>query len=469
MMKYSIRIPLLTFALFLMAAPSVAVGQTPQRCVAPYQAITELDAPYFGTPSVWDAELARAGKKVSLYASLPRAGGTLFSVGSIFPEGSDRPESLVLAELNYRGRALIEKTYKAKPDERPIDMITAGRDYIVASTYTDGKNRAARLSWYNYDGTYNNDIVIKDPLYHYELKALVKVPNEADFIALVQAQSVRDDSDVHSIFYRYNASGTLKRKRAFTPGAANTLYNVTPLAGNDHFLAMGAIGKDGGGMAGWVLELDRDGAIVWQHVYPRGENAELIGAVEAGGATRGFVVLGRSMPLDGGGMATWLMNIDGKGDPVWQHYYRDENYAIEPVAISSRGGGRLIVLTNAHAMPVEGEVRQPQNYIRLFTMSPRGALIGDEQYLHGIDAIAYNYVDGYTGDDPGTRIVTAASVVVPSPQTEADNMIGSGLFDLQEKDEDMVADTGDVTPQQRGWVFVGTRLNAYEDPCADEG
>ncbi len=470
------NIRILIFLLCL-AAPSSAMAQ---RCTAPYEAITTLEEAYFGVPNVWDAEYGQEGKKVELLATLPRESLSVISVGRILSEDTLKTENIVLVELNYRGRALLEKSYAAKKDEKPNAIIKSGENYVVSSNYTEGSRRQARLSWYNNDAAYKKEVILKDSAWHYDLTALVRTGVGQNFAVLLRAENVKNESDTHSVLMMYDSNGTVLRKRSYNPGSSNVLYNIIPIK-DGHFLATGATEADGGGMAGWAIELDKDGGIIWQRVYRRGANSALIGAVVTpinSSAPKGYVLLGRSLPLDDGELATWVMSIDAAGAPIWQHYFRYDDYKIVPKAMTVRDDGRLTVLVNAETVgddmtkaDLEKMSNAPADHIRLLTLSPRGALIIDEQYITGIQASANDYAEGIKG----ARIVTTSALIVPTPPAKQD-IIGSGLFNLKDPstagDADSAtgdsANTVEAAPEMRGWIFLGTPLRAYDDPCQAE-
>jgi hypothetical protein len=440
------------------------------RCDAAYEVIVSPYEPSFGVPTVWDAEYGEEGKMIQMMSSVTREGGTILSVGRVLNEKTYQPEEVILTELNRRGRAILTKRFPAKNAEAPTKIIEVPNGYLVSSNITAGRKkdlRQVRIMWLDKNVSFKKEIIIKDSQFNYEGMDLLPAADGNGFIVLVRAENRGNPQDYNSVLLHYTDSGTLSWKRAYRPGIPNSLHGIIPLDNGKNYLAVGEIKIDDNRMAGWVLKLGIDGTMFWQRAYPRGASSVLKAASRAPYSDLtgdGFILLGTSAPLDRGPVATWVLSVSASGEVTWQRYFRRDDSNMIAEALSVEDDGRIMMMINAEMM----ENLLGADHIRLLTLSPRGALIRDEAYLSGEEAKANDYVEGWQGE----RIVTSTIRKIPVPQAKQD-IIGSGLFRLRDRGEDKVvkAEGEDAAeeklpdPQTRGWVFVATALDAYEDPC----
>lgn len=457
---------ILILLLFLfIAAPHQAFAA---RCDAAYEVIVTPYEPTFGVPSVWDAEYRQEGKMVQFFASTPLDGGTVLTYGRVLSEEDFQPEQTILVELNKRGRALITREREAGEAELPTDIIPLSKGFVTSSDIRAGRKkelRQVRLSFYNEKVEFRKNVILKDERFDYESLGLLPAIEGQGFIAYLRAENRDDPQDFNSVVMRFDENGTMLWRRAYRPGIPNALFGIVPID-NKTYLATGHIEIEDGRMAGWALKLGIDGTVYWQRTYPRGVSSQLIGGAEVTYSNlegMSYVLIGNSEPLDRGPRATWVMSIDTAGEPVWQRYFRRDDYKLTGKALHMHEDGRLVILMNAEA----NEKAIEPSHIRLVTLSPRGAMIQDESYLSGIEATANDFDNGWQGE----RIVTATIRKVPTPPAEED-IIGSGLFNLQEPagppEQPETDEDGNVIqpdPVTKGWVFVGTALDPYDDPC----
>lgn len=460
------RTILLLTLLFMLYPLGMAHAQD-GRCAVDYEVIVTPYEPSFGVPSVWDAEYSEEDKIVQFLSSVPREGGTVLAYGRTISEDSLLPEETLLLDMNNRGRALITKRRPAKAAELPTDIIALSSGYVTSSDIAAGGQkelRQVRLSFFNEDVDYKKEIIIKDGAFDYESKALLPVNGGKGFVLLLRAQNRGDSRDFNSVMMRFTGDGRMLWERAFRSGASNTLFDIIPTS-DGNYLAAGHIAADDGRMAGWILKLGSDGTIHWRRTYPRGASSVFVGAAEvprgSGPDGQKYILAGNSEPLDGGLSATWVLAIDEAGEPIWQRYVRNDDYEMEGKALAVSDDGRIIVAVNTAA----AETALEASHIRLFTFSPRGALMKDESYLSGIEATAHDLDMGWNDE----RIVTATIRKVPTPPAKQD-IIGSDLFNLQnpvdielKTDED--GNVIEEDPVTKGWIFVGTALDPYDDPC----
>jgi len=256
---------------------------------------------------------------------------------------------------------------------------------------------------------------------------------------------------------RFTAGGQQVWRRAYRPGIPNRIEGLGD-GGDGGYIAVGRIKIDDGRNAGWVMKLGADGTVLWQRIFPRGAGAVLSRAVYAsdmsGHEGHGFLLLGTSVPLDGGSNAAWLLAVDSLGEPQWQRYIRHPDFSFSPFGIDRAADGRVTVALNAKAVDGSGH----RDHVRMLALSPRGVIIGDEAYIEGIQAEGRDYVSGWNGE----RIVTAT--------IESD--VGAGGAEMVGDDflvtkSDAVSEAGakNGRPVSEGWIFVATALDPYDDPC----
>jgi len=464
MMRAALKITIFAFLLLAAAAPHAAQAQI---CAAEGEVILTLRKPMFGHHSVWSTSYGSGDVQTAFKAGVPLPGGTVMAAGQVLDPETNRPAQIILAELNYRGRAMHEASYAARPGEDPVALLLRGNQYIMLSNIfggTGNRARQVRLSWYNREGIYLKDAVLRDNDLDYEAQALVPAAEGGGFVVVLQASGRGDNTERHGLLKRYNDSGALVWQRAYLPGAQSRLYGLAAID-DRNYIAAGDIVMEDGRTVGWAVLLGHDGALRWQRSFPRGAHASLrLAAVarapETGGARDyEYLLLGEARPVDGGPAASWLLALDGMGGPRWQRYYRRADTTFSPRAIHSHEDGRTTLLLNAQPDDDDYESAVPE-HIRLLTLSPYGELIGDEPYYEGLRSRAYGFGLGANGE----RVVIAAAEIPPRPPAPPGLFAGGSLVYGPAATEDPYGDD-DKAPEHKGWVLVATALEPYDNPC----
>lgn len=436
---------------------SGAMPAAAQMCNAAKEVIVTLREPQIGVPTVWDAVFKDKDNMVQLMSGLPLQGGTVFAVGRVLSKKNYQPLETVLVELNRRGRVLNEKRYPSKDGELPIKMIALNKGYLVVSNIRGGKGkgqRQVRLAWYNDDGDFKKQQILKDGEFDYDAYGVHKAVDGDGFVVVIHAINRRDENDHNGMIMRFTSDGSRVWSRAYRPGIPNQLAGVTPVAGG-HYIATGRIRIDDGRMAGWVMKLSYDGTVLWQRIYPRGAFAVLRSAAMPDGTIEeaekeeggGFLVYGEAKPADGNPDAAWIMAIDPFGEPEWQRYYRRTDFSFSPAGLMVIEDGRIILAMNAKAEPGSKE----RDHVRMITLASHGVIVDDESYIEGIEAEAKDFVRGWNGERVVTTTILSDSV--PLMQIDPEE---SGNAETQPPVEE---------PLQKGWIFVATALDPYDDPC----
>ncbi len=438
-------------------------------CSTPYETITTLRPPVFGIPPVWDARYAPAGTMVALVSGVPREDGSIMAAGIRYKDDAGQPDEIVLVALNRRGRALVEVAHKAKPYEQPVKMIAHKGQYIVISTIGNGESRPrqARIAWYSMSGRYLRDRLVGEAGFDYKAMAIKEKPDGAGLLAVFEAVS-RDGRDYsHAVVMQLDGNGRTMWERSYETGFSNRLRDLSYM-GDGTYVAVGESRMEDGRHAGWIVQIAADGTLQWQQVYPRGAGASLYSAVRPSAQLddrRGFLVSGRTDPLDGGGAAAWVMALDESGTPQWQRFIRSAGYGFAESWIRTHQDGRISLAVNARA---QSGVPGARDHIRMLSFAPQALLLTDEAYYAGIGARAGDILSGRNDarvavaglvDDRDLRAARAEEqpVRVVGLLPERDSALAP-----HEEDEIAMAQN----PVDEGWILYATPLDPYDDPCA---
>ena len=454
----NIRFQILAAVFVLALLPCTSVQA--QMCDTAFEAIITLHPPRLGVPTVWDATYAQKEGMVQLASGVPKQEGTVMALGRTLAKEQSKPEQIVLAEINRRGRVLKEQMYPVKEAEMPVKMIPLKAGYLAVSNRQGGAKKdrhAVRLAWYGAEGIYRHEKILQDDTYDYDSMGTLAAADEEGFVVIIHAVNHGLENDQHGLLIRFSSDGRELWKRAYRPGIPNQIAGVNALD-DGGYLATGRIKLDDGRMAGWVMKLGHDGTVLWQRTYPRGKfsvlrRAAQVPALTTGHEGRGFLVLGDSTPIDGGPDATWLMAVDVLGEPQWQRYFRRPDYELSGFGLMRNEDGRIIVAMNAKAMDGGGH----RSHVRMLILSPRGVIVEDESYIEGVQAKGNDFVRGWNGERVVTATIESDSTPVAEDMVGDDFIVAQavGAADGQKKQEQV----------SKGWVFVATALDPYNDPC----
>lgn len=445
-----------------------------EECIAPpLQTITTLPQKNFGVPPLWDASYEN-GHDGSFYLAdgLPLKDGTVLITGMTYKsmtatDGNKSttfetgrafagimPDSVVIVQLNQRGRTVTEKLLPARPYEKIAAMRKIGNHYIIASDYKENDGKAGRLGlrWLNEDGNIVREVGVADPQYSYEAIGIAPAVAGNGFILYAQATAQKEPGSGHSKIFAYDGKGTLLWSRALRPGIPNKISFLSPMNDKGHYLATGQIRMDDGRMAGWIMELDEKGALLWQQSYPRGDGAD----IHAGTLLpedEGLVFAGVAAALDDGGSAAWIMKTGTDGTPEWQRYLRQDGYALSARHIRREKDGRLIIMQNADPTDpaTEKNANSGRHYIRMLTLSPHGDIIQDEPYIDGIHAHGRTLRNG----QDSARVIFGNIIENFSPP------IGKASMEAEQN----MPDSQTLPKRMLGWVIYAKPPASYDDPC----
>lgn len=445
-------------------------------CQVAEEAIINLAPAYAGTPSVWDALYGDRHGLVRFAGAVALENRNVLAAGDVFDQ-QGRVIEYTLAELDHRGRAVVEKRFPAKTRERTAGIVGLKNGFVTAATVAGG---AVRLAWYDPAYAFSHEAILKDPDFDLEAMNIASSADAKGVIAVIRATSRKDETLDHALLARFSGDGKIVWKRAYSPGTANHLYNLTAVD-NAHYLATGQIRHEDGRMAGWLLKLNHDGTIAWQRTYPRGKFAVLRGAVrkEMKFGDDRYIAIGQVMPYGSDPGAAWVMELDRDGRMVWQRYLRTPGFDLDGRGALAYPDERSVILLNARAQDQEGQVK---DHIRLLTLSPRGILLEDQAYMEGHKAEARQIIPGWAGE----RIIAASIEIRKMPGGDQKPELITEALQRREKEDAMqeaLEEKGYGPPaptaeqeaildaaaeketRHEGWVFVATPPGIYTDPC----
>lgn len=484
--------------LSLICACVLSVPAMAQQCTPFFEIIVTLKPPEFGFPSVWDTAYKRDYDKanIELDTVLYLEEGTALVAGRKRDIVSGQTIRIVFAELNRRGRELREVFYKPEYKEVPVKMIRDGEGYLVVSGFElrdyevdlsdpHAPRKRIKLTWFDKDLKRLKEQVVKHDEYDYSAYGVIRSLEQDGFMLLAQAVSRKDEADNHSVLIEYSKDGSELWKRSYRVGIPNKIRSVK-VVDDRSYIAVGRILTDDNIHSGWAMKLDKNGAILWQRTYRRGLSSELSDVIIKHPLDRSntasqpnFIFSGKSIPVDGGGDAAWLMKTDTLGQPLWQRYFRLDDYSLSAKWLMNYEDGRVNMLVNA----IKGQGEEGYNHIRMLSLSPRGVLLGDESYIEGGGVVATDFIEGPKME----RIVTAVIDYSSAGYREGEEPIRIvGLQPKEEKKQDPeaflefsggfsdVSEDEDAKVQEerfhhskieKGWILVAPALDAYTDPC----
>ncbi len=417
--------------------PGAAVAQ---QCHADAEVIVRMRKAEIGSYNVWDtvyglrADVERfVGGTTSVAKNAVVAGERYFK--------ADADVTLVMAELDRRGRVIWEKEHDIKNLRKLVKFLPDKSGYIVLANRKEGKGKDhIWIGFFDLNGGLVRSKTIRND--KFELFAQDMIPtHEGDgYLLAAAAQGRGYEAGGYAVLYKLDAKGGVIDDRAYMPGLENRILGLSKSEA-PYYVATGFARSEDGRKTGWALKIDGKGAIVWQRQYPRGAAAQF--DVSADYSDPYFLAAGESSPAGEGNNAAWVALLNGdNGDVVWQRYYSGE-MEFRAADILTHEGGQISVLLDAQRPGGVDEKEFPE-YARILTLSPRGVVLLSDTYYNGNGARAFDMFLG--------------------PNQER---IMAGYSDVVYRDEDPVHPEKDVreSKSREAWVLAGAPVEPYDDPC----
>ncbi len=408
-----------------------------QKCYADAEVITKLRKPQIGSYNMWDTVYG-------LRADIDRFVGGMASVSKnavvvgerFFEEGDDI--TLVMAELDRRGRVVWEKEHDVKGLRKIMKLLPNKGGYIVVADQKEGKSRnKIWIGFFDLNGGLVKTKTISDKKFNLFAQDMIVAHDEKGFLLAATAQGRGYESGGYAVLYRLNSKAQVLADRAYMPGLENRILGLSHGDG-PYYMATGFIRSEDGRKTGWALKLDKDSAIVWQRQYPRGLAAQI--HISADYKDPYFVAIGDAEPSDRKNRAGWVMMLSSEdGSIAWQRYYTGD-FDFHGRDVIAHDDGQLSVLLDAEKAPES----EGSEYARVLTLSPRGVLLLSDTYYNSEGVGAYDLFLG--------------------PNQER---ILAGYSDVAYRDEDPAHPEEDVriSRSREAWVVAGAPAEPYNDPC----
>tara|TARA_B100000073_G_C23728411_1_gene570023 strand:- start:617 stop:2104 length:1488 start_codon:yes stop_codon:yes gene_type:complete len=489
--KNSIQLVCLIGA-FLLPFPRAAQAQMQENCTPAYEAIIPLRNPNFNNLFMWRRVVGRTGYDwVSDYAALDD--GYALSVGVSSADIHDDAVARDLSIIRYdnEGQIVRERQVSVDDLEDVVRVLRDGDNIYVGADFKGSDGRGyVQIMRMNFDGEDIQYYPIKEADYDLTLSDMLF--NSDGDITLTLKHVKRDAmGQPSSVFYTLDKKANIIHQRQYLPGTPNYMVSVG-VNMDGSYLGSGAVevGRTLDGevrLGGWIVNLDKLGAVYWQKSFARGAKAELVKASNYSDV--GVVSVGTAWPsitIDQAVHSSlWVMMSDTTGEPKWQRFITGrKQYSYSAVDMHLFEDGRISVLANAIALEPSEKVR---SHIRLITFSPQGTILQDQAFVEGAESMArrMHVLDNgsfriagqlYTGYAPRSEaneeMLIGQNQDGPNEEAEEEK---SALQQLKETTlemsyhdklaEDEPLSDATLAPVIRGWLLAVEAPMPYKNPC----
>lgn len=442
-MKYAkmFRTIFIMLSLFVIALPFSAGAQA-QNCDLATEVILKLRKPSIGAYNLWDTVY---GEHES-YESFKALGFALNNdnviVAGEFAPTQEGEKSLILTEIDRRGRSVWEELIDVEGLQSVVTMLTLDDRHVVLANRT-GKDGARSIWIGHFDeaGQKLRETIIKDGKFDLDANDMI-VTHDLKSLLLAVDKTPRDKSGnaLAALYWINLQSNKVIKDLAYALGAENKI-NALDYHGENNYVGAGSVRGSDGRLAGWVINLNEQGGFNWQKQFPRGLGSRLFDVAEY---TSDYIaVTGETMAAnETRNRAAWVMMVHAdSADVAWQRYYHDE-YNLGGVALGALDDSQLLVAINGS----ESGNAEDMDYTRVLTLNGRGVILHADSYFNAAGA--------------------QASGMIIGPKNEK-LIFGRSLVDYQvEKDTiDGTQDPLDVIQSYQGWIVSGAPADTYRDPC----
>lgn len=518
--KYSVSNFLSAFyglmLIFSVSAPAFA-----QQCDAPYESVTRLYSPNPGSYTVWNSVYGEPHKGEG-FSSIFAIGKDIIAVGEMLALNGVTP-SLMMVRFDHRGRKVWNSYQSISGFQNVVKAHATDKGFMVLVNTKKVQKRAALwLGFFDMEGKLKSHKIIDDK--NFDLHANDIQPSGVDggWVVAVRAsfemgagkeQKIRKNASL----YVLDKDGGEKSSRSYILGTNNEISSLGVSKLGDEtapLIATGYFENDYGKKVGWVMRLDKQGALVWQREFSRGDSANFtVSDMDENGH---IYVAGNIIPSGGDMVGGGVLKLGGEsGEIIWQRYYYarqlHHDFDARGLYVNKDGLVTLMLMARAHDRDVadedvsteddEVDALESMDYTHVLTLTPRGITIDGDAYYYGLGAKLKQLVEG----EDGSRIMAGVAKVPPgelfaekaarekgieAPLTEEGHIdlpegtiseqTKKGLAMLQNKikaqgheNSENVVKQKDVKTESAkvdvdsydGWVVIGDKPDAYNDPC----
>lgn len=434
----------IVFLILLSVCCAASFPARAQNCDTVYEVIETLRKQDLGTYSLWDTMYGEKTMRES-FDALDLSMGTenVIAAGMrAVNRASDR--SLLLVEIDRRGRPVWEKDIEVKGLERVVKIMTMDDLYAVLANRKDEKSgrKNVWIGLFDKEGALKHEAVISDKADSVSATDFIVTHDMKSFlVSAVKEKSAGQGASVTALYWVNIKTRKVTKDVAYAFGAENRI-NALDYLGDNHYIGAGSVRGADNRLSGWIIHVNEQGGFVWQKPYPRGLGGRFNDVVNYN--DRYLAVTGETMPAEEEGKrAGWMMMVSADtGDAAWQRYYR-EDYNMTGIALARHDDGQVSVIFNGWG----SDNKDNKDYVRLLTMNGRGVMLQADSYFHAMGAQARGMMLGRKKE----RVIYGDTLV--EYQLE------------KETQDDKTSSVDSVTRSHDGWIVAGSASDLYRDPC----
>ena len=278
--KLFLFVPFFIFLLVLQGgsvfAQSKASEDGGDTCNVPYETLTKLFEPAFGSYTVWDNTFGEGVRQESFSSAVEMDDGTVLAAGEMVPMNGVK-SVIVLANYDTRGRLLWEKFHAVSAVTGVVKMLKAGDRYVLLV------NRNHRLEpkniwmgFFDKDGKFKGQKVIRDQKFDLFATDMVLSPDQKRFvISATMERNIGSKEEPEYIrspeVHVVDLAGKELVRRAFFMGENSEIlglsYGKVGDGEQDAIFTTGYLENEYSKKEGWMMRLNADASLVWQKQY----------------------------------------------------------------------------------------------------------------------------------------------------------------------------------------------------------
>ena len=426
-----------------------------QDCDIGYELIYSLREPERPSFTVWESRIDEVDIQEGFKSAVLMGNGHVYVVGERYDEALDADRTVLVAEVKKNGRKAWERRHSISGLKNVVKVLRHGPGayLVLGNRVLEDKRKVLWLGLFGRRGDLLWEKEVRDENSDLESWDIVSLRGGESFMVAASIKKEGLGTAQSAILYTLSKEAEVIGDRLIYTGFEGRLLGLDVLPNGD-LLGSGYSYISDGRRAGWLLRMSEDGDIKWQHQFPRGSAGQL----HMGKAylSNTILVAGTVLPnTKEGHRSGWLMVVDAfSGNVGWQRYFTSLDMALSAQDLMISPDGLISVMLDADRPPRPAFSRQPQEdalsqeYIRLVTLTPRGAIHINDAFLSGETADAYQLLEG-----PNSERI----------------MVGQAKF--SQSIEMPGTDRGDGTPEveieksKGGWLAAAVTMDLYDDPC----
>ena len=491
-------------------------------CNVPYETLTRLFEPAFGSYTVWDNTFGEGVRQESFSTAVEMDDGTVLVAGEMVPLNGVK-SVIVLANYDTRGRLLWEKFHAVSAVTGVVRMLKAGDRYVLLVNRNhrlEPKN--IWLGFFDKEGKFKGQKVIRDKKFDLFATDMVLSPDQKRVvISATMERNIGSKEEPEYLrspeIHIVDLAGNEIVRRAFFMGENSEILGVSYGKigddAQDAIITTGYLENEYSKKSGWMMRLNADASLVWQKQYSRGLSSRV--TVSSPYLKDYILGFGDAVPADKDAhIGSWLMLLDAAdGEVQWQRYYHGGyDYLAKGMLVNNDHLVSLVMQGRVPELDDDGNVQDAtpkieedgsivgkMNYVHMLRLTPRGITTGGETYFKGLGAqingisvmkdgnylLAGQVVDTYEtvlekfeGFKQATEDEMASSKEPKLPEAQMPEKSLSGLAllnktmadevkreNMERASDDDFEDETAMSLTKDGWILVGQGPDPYEDPC----